>query len=558
MIYTKKFFYACFFVFLFMFAFLFSSCSTVAADLGDEPVIIEIDEPVLSSPPARDELFVVFQKNILEFDPRQSYMATEAQIFTAIYEGLFSYHPITMAAVPAAAYDWDLSSDRKEWTFYIRDDALFQNGDPVRAEDFRAAWLSLLEPEREAPYSSLFDIIEGARDFRLGNAARDDVAIIALDEKTLYVRLNSPAAFFPSMLCHHSFSPIHPSMINETSAAAWSRPISNGPFIMEDMDEDRIVFVKNPLYWEADLVALNKITIVLSDDEDRTSEFWNSREAHWVSANINFDNITYLSGLEVNAMFATHYYYIRSVREPWSDYRLRRALSLALPWNEIRDSYMLPASTLIFPIRDYPEIEGVELTNVAEARSLLTEAGYHGGFGLPEIMIKIPPSSTARHIALLMARAWQEELGIRSRIDIVPYSEYFDSLKLPDHDVASITWIGDFADPFAFLQMWQRESNLNDAGHSDDDFEVLIERSMYEEGLERWSTLAEAEALLLSRGNVLPIYYHPAINFIDTGEIDGWFPNALDMHPFKYLSIRQRRALPGIAALDTKVNRRSL
>ena len=538
-------------VFVFILAFFIFSCGTVSNDLNEDALHLSPETTPMEASPqiAREDFIVVFQKNPLEFDPRQSYMATEAQIFTAIYEGLFSYHPMTMAPVPAAAASWDLSPDRREWTFHIREEARFQNGDPVRAEDFRAAWLSLLEPDREAPYSSLFDIIEGAREFRLGNIERDQVGIYALGEKTLRVRLNSPAAFFPSMLCHHSFSPIHPSMIAETSSEAWSRPVSNGPYIIDETEEDRISFTKNRYYWDASEVALNRITIVLSDDDDRASALWNSGEARWVAANVNFDALTARSGLEVNAMFATHYYYIRSIREPWNDYRLRRALALALPWNELRADYMLPATTLIFPIRDYPEIEGLSTTDIAEARSLLTEAGYPGGTGLPEIMIRIPPSISGRQIALSMARAWQEILGIRSRIDIVPFDEYFNSLKLPDHDVASITWIGDFADPFSFLQMWQRDSNLNDAAHNDDDFEALISRSMYEEGLERWSTLAEAETLLLSRGNVLPISFHPAINLIDIREIDGWYPNVLDIHPFKYFSVRQRIPLPGIAVL---------
>ena len=112
----------------------------------------------------RDELIVAFSKGEVELDFRKSFLATEAQLFTAIYEGLFSYHPFSMEPVPAAARKWETSEDKKQWTFTIRDSAKFQNGDPLRAEHFRTAWLSLLDPEKDSPYSSLFDIIEGARD----------------------------------------------------------------------------------------------------------------------------------------------------------------------------------------------------------------------------------------------------------------------------------------------------------------------------------------------------------------------------------------------------------
>jgi peptide/nickel transport system substrate-binding protein/oligopeptide transport system substrate-binding protein len=494
----------------------------------------------------RDELTVVFSKGEVELDFRKSYIASEAQLFTAIYEGLFSYHPLTMEPVRAAAARWETSNDKKQWTFTIRESAKFQNGDPLRAEDFRASWLSLLNPEQDAPYSSLFDIIEGARDYRLGKGSSEKVGISCPGEKTLVVRLNSPAAFFPSMLCHHSFSPIHPSMLNNEN---WTRPVSNGPFYIEEADDDHILLLKNTEYWDARRVSLNKLIFKYSSDGDEAAAMWNSGEARWIHGEVNYEALTDRSGIEVNAMFATHYYFIRSARKPWDDFRLRKALSLALPWKEIRQGHSMPAKTLIYPIPDYPAIEGLDTTNIEEAKLLMAEAGYSGGIGLPELIIRITPSPEADRIARLMAEAWFTILGLPLRIDVVPYGQYFQSLKQDDYDIGSTTWIGDFADPYTFLQMWCRDSNLNDANHNDSDYEELIERSMTEEGRKRWETLAEAEKLLLSRGNVLPISYSPALNIIDLGEIDGWYPNVLDIHPFRYLSLKTRRPLPGVVML---------
>ncbi|MCL2070247.1 MAG: peptide ABC transporter substrate-binding protein [Treponema sp.] len=492
---------------------------------------------------ANDELVVVFSNNDLELDFRSSFMASEAQFFTAIYEGLFSYHPLTMEPIRAAAASWELSEDRRRWTFNIRENARFENGDPLRAEDFRAAWISLLDPDGDAPYSSLFDVIEGARDYRLGRGSAENIGIFTPAEKTLVVQLNAPAAFFPSMLCHHSFSPIHPSMLENDN---WQRPISNGPFYIEEKDEDKIVLLKNGEYWDADRISLNKLTVKFAADGEDAASMWNSGEARWIQGDVNFDALTDRSGIEVNAMFATHYYFVRSARKPWDDFRLRRALTLALPWEEIREGHILPANTLIYPIPNYPIIDGLDTTDLEEARRLMAEAGFPGGAGLPELVIRITPSREAERIAQLMTGAWFSGLGVPIRIDVVPFRQYIQSLNLDDYDVGSITWIGDFADPYTFLKMWSRDSNLNDAGHDDDDFEVLIERSMSEEGITRWETLAEAEELLLYRGNVLPISFSPAVNIIDLDEIEGWFPNILDIHPFKYLGIRMRRPLPGV------------
>jgi peptide/nickel transport system substrate-binding protein/oligopeptide transport system substrate-binding protein len=246
-------------------------------------------------------------------------------------------------------------------------------------------------------------------------------------------------------------------------------------------------------------------------------------------------------------MFATHYYFIRSAEKPWDDPRVRRALTLALPWEQIREGHYLPAKTLIFPIPGYPEIEGLDTTDEDEAKRLLAEAGYPGGEGLPEMVIKLTPSQDAARIGGLMAAAWKETLGVPMRIEVIPFGQYFQALKADDYSVGSSTWIGDFADPYTFLQMWRRDSNLNDAHYNDTDYEELMEKSMSEEGDQRWATLAEAEKLLLSRGAVLPISYSPALNIVDTGEIEGWFTNALDIHPFKYLAFKAYRPLPGVA-----------
>jgi len=501
----------------------------------------------------RNELTVAFSKHDMELDFRKSYYASEAQLFTGIYEGLFSYHPLTLEPVPALAERWELSQDKMQWTFTIRQDARFCNGDPVRAENFRAAWLSLIEPSRESPYSSFFDVIEGVRDYR--NKISNDpekVGIIAASPRTLIVKLSSPASFFPAMLCHHSFSPIHKSMIDKEkwgpgTEADWSPPVSNGPYRILSMNEDRIVMQKNDHYWDRNRVSLNRIIIRFTETADEASHLWNSGEARWIAGGVNLAALTDNSGIQVNVMFATHYYFIRSAEKPWDDKRVRRAMSLVLPWEEIRSEYYLPAKTLIFPVSGYPEIEGTSDTNHEEALALMAEAGFKDGVGLPELVIRLTPSRDAARIAALMANAWKDILKFNVRVEVIPFERYFQSLKEGGYTIGSTTWIGDFADPYAFLQMWRNDSNLNDARFNDPDYEKLIDRSMIEEGAVRLATLAEAEQLLLDRGAVLPVCFSPAINIVDTGELAGWFVNPLDIHPFKYMSFIAFRPLPGVA-----------
>jgi len=493
-------------------------------------------------PASRTELTVVLSGEGADLDFRKSYLATEAQIYTGLYEGLFSYHPFTLEPVPAAASSWQLSEDKKTWTFTIRQNARYWNGDPLRAEDFRAAWLSMIDPENETPYSSLFDFIEGARDYRMGkNTDPASVGLSTQGDKTFIVKLNAPVSFFPSMLCHHSFSPIHPSMLN----GDWTAPISNGPFYVTGQGKNTITLQKNALYWDAGRVSLEKIILYFTEDDDESAAMWNSGEARWIAGSVNIDALSDHRGIVVNPMFATYYYYIRS-RGPWKDHRLRRALAISLPWEAMREGYFLPAKTLIYPVSGYPEIEGIEETDVEEAQALLEEAGYPKGVGLPELVIRISHSQDADRIAKLMAVAWMN-LGIPVKLDVVPSNRYFRSLNEDDYDIGTTSWIGDFADPYTFLQMWRRDSNLNNARHDDEDYEELMERSMSEDGETRFETLAEAEQLLLDRGTVLPIAFSPALNVVDTDEIEGWFFNVMDIHPFKYFRFKAFKPMPGIA-----------
>ncbi|MCL2801189.1 MAG: peptide ABC transporter substrate-binding protein [Treponema sp.] len=531
---------------------LFAACQTSQVQEQGIQAAREADNRAEMRPENRtmDELTVVFSRHTVNLDYRKSYFASEAQIITAIHEGLFSYHPVTLEPVPAMAERWHLSEDKLEWTFTIRRNARFSNGDPVQAENFRLGWLSLLEPEREAPYASFFDIIEGARDFRNGTEKDPDkVGIRAVDARTLVVKLNNPASFFPSMLCHHSFSPIHRSMIN---VADWSNAniIVNGPFRITSVNDDIIVMQKNQHYWDRANVELNKLTIKFTDNGEEAAHLWNSGEARWIAGNVDMDALTDRSGIQVNIMFATHYYYIRSTVKPFDDHRVRRAMALVLPWNEIRSAYYLPAENFIFPIRGYPQVKGISEPDYDEAKRLMIEAGYSSLEGLPDLVIRLPPSRDAARVGALMANAWKDILGFNVRVEVISYETYFDTLKEDNYTVATLTWIGDFADPYAFLKLYKADSNLNDAGFNDADYEALIARSMTEEGTTRFATLAEAEKLLLDRALILPICFTPAVNIVDTGELDGWFPNALDIHPFKYLSFKAFRPLPGVALVQ--------
>jgi oligopeptide transport system substrate-binding protein len=502
----------------------------------------------------RDQEFVIaFVDSGIQFNPIFSYTVSEAQIYTAIYEGLVGYHPLTMEPVPAVASRWEVSPDGRTYTFYLRRDARYWNGDTVKAEHFRDTWLKLIDPEIDAAYNFLFDIIDGVREFRGGtNDDPRSVGIRAVDDHVLEVRLRTRAAHFPRIIAHHAFVPVHPSV---RATRDWSRLPSipgNGPYYIVERRPGEILLERNSMYWDARSVAIPNLRIKLFEDDDesveRTTRQFNDGEIDWVTGGIPLSEVQDPQRVVVNPLFATTYYFFRSDSEPFSEPSVRRALALLLPWDEIRNPEIqfIPSSVLVPSIPYYPEITGITARDRDQAHALLEDSGYQEGARLPTITVHVPRGVESTRVAELMKAAWEEALHVTVDIVTTPYPAYFESLRHSDFTVGTVSWIGDFADPLTFLQMWISDSNVNDAGFSDTRYDALLDESMSQSGVQRYETLARAEEILLQTGTVLPVSHSPAINLIDLRAVEGWYPNPLDIHPVKHLDFSDRVPLPGV------------
>jgi peptide/nickel transport system substrate-binding protein/oligopeptide transport system substrate-binding protein len=373
------------------------------------------------------------------------------------------------------------------------------------------------------------------------------VGIRVLSDRVLEVELEKPAAHFLKLLCHMAFAPVHPSYLAKPGWDAGERIIGNGPYFLAARGPAELRLQKNRLYWDARNVELDAIRVRLLADTAEVSREFNAGRLQWAS---DFDSETLAdrSKIVFHPLFATSYFYFVCAQAPWSDARVRRALALLLPWTEIRaEDTLFPTTRLVPAIPGYPELEGIPAADEAQALKLLAEAGYPGGAGLPEVRIKVPEGEESRRIAGLMAGAWEKRLGLKTAIVDFEYDQYLLEVKKPDYTLGTVTWIGDYPDPLTFLQMWIAGSNLNDARFADESFDRYIDQSLSEEDPQRYQTLGKAETLLLSGAVVLPISHAPAVALVDLERLEGWFPNLLNIHPFKYLRFRTERVPPGVA-----------
>jgi peptide/nickel transport system substrate-binding protein/oligopeptide transport system substrate-binding protein len=484
-----------------------------------------------------------------EFDPHHAYSATEAQVFTAIHEGLYVYDPATLEPLPAIAESVDRSKDKKVYTFRLRANARFSNGDPIRAQDVRASWMRMLDPAEEAEYSSLFDLIKGAQDFRMGTQKDPSkVGLKAVSDSVLEVTLESPASYFLKVLCHHSFSVLHSRALKR---GAWDAdkglPVS-GPFSIALASAAEIGLVKSPYYWDAASVKLPSIKVIFSDKDEEMTARYNSGEIHWLDGSLATLNVMDRGSFQVTEpIFATSYLYFLCDQKPWNDERVRQALLLLLPWDQLRttERYRVPADTLVIPLQGYPGADVTMGQDKAKALELLKKAGYKSFEALPPLTVKLSDGEDHKIVAKILSDAWTAA-GVKVANEPAPGNLYMENLKKGGYAIASMTWIGDFADPLTFLQMWTSGSNLNDARLKNPAYDKLITRSMGEEGSTRMKTLAAAEKLLLESGACIPIYHSTSVSIISTDSIAGWSMNPLDMHPFKFIYFQASTPIEGM------------
>ena len=211
-----------------------------------------------------------------------------------------------------------------------------------------------------------------------------------------------------------------------------------------------------------------------------------------------------------------------------------------MPWEALRGNSFVPASTLIYPIGTYVTPAALADYDMEEARLLLAQAKEAAGMAADvplEITIAISDTEYSMSQAEILRQSWSQ-LGITVNISNTPMTRYLDSIPSWNADLFSYTWIGDFADPLAFLELFRSDSTLNESQWSSPEYDRLLEEASFATGEKRQELLSAAEDLLLSDGLILPISHPVTLNVIDLNAVKGWQLNALDIHPLKYLKVQ--------------------
>lgn len=477
---------------------------------------------------------IVATSHNYDLNPHTASYSAEAQLLSAIYEGLFSYDPVTLEPLFALAKDYKISRDKKRWTFILRDDIFFSDGKPIFASDVRNSWIALLK-EKNAPYSSLFDIIKGAKSFRMGggDGADDDekdeeVGIFVLDNKTISIYLEKPASHFPRLLCMPSFA-----------VKSENKNVYSGAFILKSIDEKNCVLEKNEYYYDVKNVKLDEIDFVFSSDENENAFLFNTGLTDWVVAPVNLSKMIVKDAAHIMAEFSTEYLFFKLQDNVWKNQSLRAALLEAVPWKKLRENTFVPAETLVYPLNGYKEPNGFSDSDEAEAILMMKQAKKDLNIsGELTIKMAVTEGDRLKKEAELLNDAWKP-LGVTLETVEIPSRDYLFAIPKTSADIFSYTWIGDFADPLAFLELFRSSSTLNVTDWKNSEYDKLLDEASLYTAEKRYELLSNAEQILLDDAIILPIQHPVSLNIIDLNYVGGWAVNAFDIHPLKYIFKKQ-------------------
>ncbi|MEM9398893.1 MAG: peptide ABC transporter substrate-binding protein [Verrucomicrobiota bacterium] len=467
----------------------------------------------------------------------------------ALFEGLYTYGP-DASIKPGIATHHDLSEDGLTYTFYLRSDATWSNGDKVTAYDFEKSWRRVLEPTTASKYSEIMYFIHNAEAYNKGELFDfKKVGIEALNELTFQVTLHSPAAYFQGLTAFATYLPVHLSTIKKYGDA-WIKPehmVSNGPYLLEDWRiKDRIRLKKNPNYWNAESVKFNRIDALATSSASTAFNLYETGQVDLILdktmiPGMLMGELSEREDMHSYIYLGTYFFRMNMTRPFLQDSKVRKALALSVDKekivNKITRGGEQPARTFCTPgINKYQPPEGLGFDPEA-ASKLMSEAGYPNGEGFPRISILYNKSELNQQIAVELQAMWKEHLNIDIDLRLQEWATYLRSMDNLDYDIARSSWIGDYVDPNTFLDCFVTGRGNNRTGWSNPRYDALLEQANLNlDPVQRAELLKDAERILVEEDMpIIPVYHVAGKLLYRKNKLGGIQPNVLAEHPLQYL-----------------------
>ena len=486
-------------------------------------------------------------------DPNKLNGNPEINISTNLFVRLTQTNPKTGEIIPDLASSWDVSADGKEYTFHLRKDAKWSDGQPLTARDVEYSWKRLIDPKTGSVSSSLADVIENAYAFRTGKKPMKSVAVKSLDDYTLWVRLVSPVGYFLGLIEYIAFAPLPMHIIEKLKVDGkedqWTRVenivVSGAYTLAQENFKQYKIFKKNPKYYRADQVKIETIKSLIIESYNADMNAYRTGQHDWSCCNSlppeQMELVKTKKDFHVDPYLATYFLMTNTSKKPLDNPLVRKALSLSIDRKAIVDNIMRGGQT---PTRDfapigtagYPGIQSA-IYDPAEAKKLLARAGYPEGKGFPKVGFKFNTSEVHKLVAEAIQQMWKSNLGVDIELLNEEWSVFMDSQKSGNFQILRRAWIGDFVDPFSFLNVLQSNGSNNKSGWKNKTYDQLMAASNIEQDkAKRFALFQKAERILADEQPYLPLFFYTR-SYMKKPFLRGFWPHFQDRHEWKYMWI---------------------
>ncbi|PMH79648.1 ABC transporter substrate-binding protein, partial [Vibrio cyclitrophicus] len=462
---------------------------------------------------------------VATLDPHKSQGVPESHVIRDLLEGLVNQDG-DGNTIPGVAESWE-TTDNKTFTFHLRKDAKWSNGDPVTANDFVYSFQRAVDPLTASPYAWYMEYTKmaNAKDIVAGKKDKSELGVKALDDYTLEVTLDTAVPYFVMMMGHTTVKPVHKATV-EKFGDQWTKPenfVGNGAFVPNQwVVNERLELVRNENYWDNEHTVLNKVTFLPIENQVAEMNRFLSGELDFTYEvpNEHFRRLQkeYPEDVNIKGNLCTYYYQFNAQKAPFDDVRVRKAMSYAMDRDIVTKAilgqgqkpayFLTPEITAGFdPVTpEYGQLSQKE--RIAEAKRLLEEAGYTKSNPL-EFNLLYNTSENHKKLAVAIASMWKKELGINAKLENQEWKSYLDSKDTGNFDVARAGWCGDYNEASSFLTLMVSQNTTAGQHYKSADYDKIIDKALSSTSEEERTKLyIEAEKLLAKDMPIAPVYQY--------------------------------------------------
>jgi oligopeptide transport system substrate-binding protein len=465
---------------------------------------------------------------IRDLDSTTTTDSVSSDVLLNVMEGLYRLDENTQPQ-PAQAESVDISSDRLTYTFKLRDGIKWSNGDPVTADDFKYAWLRAINPDTGSQYAYIITtFVEGAAAYNEGSGSEGDVAIDAIDDKTLEVKLADPSPFWLGLTSFFTYLPVQQKFAEQQGdnyAQSADALLYNGPYLLSAFKPtEGVTLTKNDDYWNKSEVDIEKVEGKIVKELDTAVNLYESGELDVVGLEGEYVD-EYKDSPEYHTItfFASFYMVGNQAEKIFQNLNIRKAIQIGYDRDALVNQILKngsPAATGLVPEgidgpgnQTFREAEGPTQPEFDAAKGKeLFQKGIDELGENPTIELLAYDDSTAKDIATFLQSQFEDNLGAKIDVKVQPFDRKLELESNGEFQLSWQGWIADYNDPMTFLDLFESTSSFNTQKYSNPKYDKLIAQAREElDEDKRMDMLLEAERVLVEEdAGTAPMYFQGA------------------------------------------------